>query len=506
MRAHIGFLASDVLEGREAGTRGHEVAAAYVAAQFEAGGAEPAGDRGTYLQQVRLRTSRLDADHSSFAIDGRPFEHRKDVLIQTTTEAVSDLDAPVVFAGFGVTATAQGYDDYKGLDVRGKIVALLVGAPPQFPHSERAWYSNGNVKMSNAVRHGAAGVISIRTLEAERRFTWERTIAGGDSTAMRALGADGNPMETFPEIRGNAALRPSAAAALFAGETPSLEAVLADAEKGVAHPFAMKKRVAIHTVTTIGETMSPNVVAMVRGAELPDEYVVVSAHLDHLGIATRGEDRIRNGALDNASGVAALIEIARAVASMKPRPRRSIVFAAVTAEEKGTQGSLAFASRPGLSGRIVANVNMDMITMLFPAKTLVALGYEHSSLAPLARAAAAKNGFELEDDPLPEEVRFVRSDQFSFVKRGIPAISYKGGLVSADPAIDGDRITRAWLKDVYHSPKDDLNQHIDWDTGVRWAKTNLDLALAIANAAEAPTWNDGDFFATFASRQANAGR
>lgn len=494
MRAHVNFLASDALEGREAGTRGYDVAAAYVAAQFEAVGAEPAGDGGTYLHQVRLRTSLLDPAKSSFAIDGKTFEHRKDVLILAGPETTSEVDAPVVFAGFGVVAPELGHDDYANIDVRGKIVALLADSPPRFPHSQRAYYSSGAAKSASAVERGAIGVIIIPTLASERRQPWARMISTGESVGMRALDRNGQPLEVFPQIRGRATVGPAAAQALFADERETLETILADAEKGIARPFALQKRVTIRATTAIGEATSPNVVAIVRGSELPNEHVVVTAHLDHLGITDRGEDRIRNGALDNASGIAALIEIARAVAAMKPRPRRSIVFAAVTAEEKGMQGSMAFANDPSIDGTIVANVNMDMITMLFPMKSLVALGQEHSTLAPLARAAAERHGFTIENDPQPEEVRFIRSDQFSLVKRGIPAISYKGGLLSADPTIDGDKLTRDWLRTTYHTPADESGQQLDYPSGARWARVNLDLALAIANAPTKPRWNEGDFF------------
>jgi hypothetical protein len=494
MRAHVNFLASDVVEGREAGTRGYDVAAAYVAAQFEAVGAEPAGDGGTYYQQVRFHTSLLDPAKSSFAIDGRAFAHGRDALIVSGLERTSDVDAPVVFAGFGIVAPELGHDDYANLDVRGKIVAFLAGAPPRFPHSQRAYYSSGTVKLANASERGAAGTLVVRTLDSERRFPWARMIATGESVNMNALDRNGRPLHTFPRLRGRTTLGPAAAQALFAGERMELDAILAGAEKGVAQPFALQKRVAIRTATTVGAATSPNVLAIVRGSELPDEHVVVTAHLDHLGITDRGADRIRNGALDNASGIAALIEMARAVAAMKPRPRRSIVFAAVTAEEKGMQGSMAFADHPSIVGTIVANVNMDMITMLFPMKSVVILGLEHTTLAPPARAAAERNGFTIQDDPLPEEVRFIRSDQFSFVEKGIPAITYKGGFASADPAIDGEKLTRDWMRNVYHSPADAPDQKIDYESGARWARTNLDLAVAIANAKERPRWNEGDFF------------
>jgi Peptidase family M28 len=353
------------------------------------------------------------------------------------------------------------------------------------------------------VARGAIGTVAIRTLDIERRFSWERAIASGDSTGMRALDPSGKPMEAFPQFRGGATLGPAAARELLGA---TYDTILADADKGIAHPRPLQKRVAIRAATNIGETTSANVVAVVRGSELPNEHVVVSAHLDHLGINNQGEDRIRNGALDNASGIAALIEIARAVAAMKPRPRRSIVFAAVTAEEKGAHGSLMFATHPSIAGPLVANINMDMLTMLFPMKTLVLLGGEHSTLGPLAQAAAQKNGFALQDDPLPEEVRFIRSDQYSFVKRGIPAITYKGGSMSADPAIDGDKLARDWLRTIYHSPADQSDQKIDYDSGARWARTNLDLAVAIANAKERPRWNEGDFFGTKFGRSAPGAR
>ena len=496
MRAHVNFLAHDVMEGRETGTRGYDVAAAYVAAQFEAAGAEPAGDDGTYFHHARFRSYLIDPSRSSFSIDGQTFEHRKDAILAIGLEPETEVTAPVVFVGFGITAPEQKYDDYAKLDVRGKIVAMFAGAPPQFPLSQRAYYSSGTVKYENATARGAIGALVIRTHDSERRFPWARTIATGDSVAMRALDRNGQPMETFPQLRGTVTLGPAAAQALFAGERASLDAVLADAEKGIAHPFPMQKRVAIRTATKIAGATSPNVAAIVRGSELPDEHVVVTAHLDHLGIADRGEDRIRNGALDNASGIAALIEIARAVAAMKERPRRSIVFVALTAEEKGVQGSMAYADRPSLPGTIVANVNMDMITMLFPMKTVAALGIEHSTLGPLARIAAERNGFVLQDDPLPEEVRFIRSDQYSFIKRGIPAITYKGGMISSDPNIDGEKLTRDWMRNVYHSPADDPSQKIDYESGARWARVNLDLAVMIANAKERPRWNEGDFFGT----------
>lgn len=501
IKAHIDFLAADAVEGRETGTRGYDVAAAYVAAQFEAIGVEPAGEHGTYFQQVKYRTARLDAAQSSLCIDDgtscTPYVHRKDVILSGGFQAAGDVEAGIVFAGFGITAPELRHDDYANVDVRGKVVAILAGAPPRFPHSQRAYYSSGVTKARLAAAHGAIGIVQIRTLESERRMAWTRSISMPDSTGMHALDRSGQPMEVFPQLRGSATLGPKAAADLFRGEATDLDVLLAEADNGLTRSFALRKRAVMHVRTTLSDANSPNVVAMVSGTQYPHEYVVVSAHLDHLGLRPDGADRIRNGALDNGSGIAALIEIARGIAAMKTRPARSIVFLAVSGEEKGTQGSLAFTDHPTLDGPIVANVNMDMLTMLFPMQTLVALGAEHSSLGALANEAARRNGFTLQDDPLPEEVRFVRSDQFSFVKHGIPAISYKGGFHDAA----SEKLTRDWLHDVYHSVDDEADQKLDYDSGARWAQANMDLALLIANAKNRPRWNAGDFFLrTFAAR------
>jgi hypothetical protein len=499
MKAHIDFLASDLLEGRETGSRGYDVAAQYVAAQLAAAGVAPGGDDGTYLHNVRFNTYKLIAERSSFCIvsgaECKPLVHRKDLTIGAGLEPLRELEAGVVHVGFGIVAPGLNHDDYGDLDVRGKIVAFLAGAPPRFPTTQRAHYSSNEVKREEAVKRGAIGIIGLRTLDIERRMAWSRVVQGQDGTGMRALDKKGMPVDTFPQLRASIAIPPHSAEALFAGARMTAEQILADAEKGVTHSFPLPVRVRVKTATELGALSSPNVVGIVKGSspKLANEYVVLTAHLDHLAPLANGEDRIRNGALDNASGIAALLEVARAVAKMKPRPLRSIAFVALTGEEKGTQGSLAYADDPRLPGRIVANVNMDMLTMLFPLKSVVALGDQHSSLGPLSKAAAEKAGFVVEADPLPEETRFIRSDQYSFVQKGIPAITYKGGLQSLDPTIDGDKITREWLRNVYHGVNDESDQQIHYASGARWAEANMNLVVAIANGGE-PRWNEGDFF------------
>jgi len=268
-----------------------------------------------------------------------------------------------------------------------------------------------------------------------------------------------------------------------------LVAILDDAEKGIVHPMPLQAHATIRTAANLGSATSENVIARLKGAL--DENVVVSAHLDHLGLTKSGQDRVFNGALDNASGSAALIEIARAMASQ--HPKRSVVFIAVTGEEKGELGSEHFAKHPTVTP-LVADINMDMFTMLFANKDVIALGAEHTTLGDPSIAAAKEAGFEVSPDPQPEEVRFIRSDQYSFVQQGIPAITYKAGVHSSDPSVDGEKVTKNWLREVYHTVNDNPDQKLDYASGARWAEANLLLTIAVANADEKPAWKKGDFF------------
>jgi Zn-dependent M28 family amino/carboxypeptidase len=274
--------------------------------------------------------------------------------------------------------------------------------------------------------------------------------------------------------------------------------VFAAATAGTAQWEALLPIVTIHQISRHSSAKSPNVIALLRGsdAQLRDEYVVYSAHLDHLGTGGGvGSDNINNGAYDNASGIATLIEVARAFRALRQKPRRSILFLADTGEEKGEQGSQYFAEFPPVPrNSLVADINMDMFLMLFPIRDLVPFGIEHSTLAAPTSAAAQRLGFELSPDPTPEEVRFIRSDQYAFVRKGIPAMILKAGSKSTDPTVDGTGISRIWLREIYHSPKDDMNQPFDFESGARYARMNFLVGYLVANGASRPTWNAGDFF------------
>ncbi|HEV8435260.1 MAG TPA: M28 family peptidase [Thermoanaerobaculia bacterium] len=485
VKAHIDFLASDVLEGRETGSRGYNVAAEYVASEFEALGLEHS------FQPVRFRTAMVDGANCSMRLNDQTFAHKKEVIFRPDfTRTTSDAEGDVVFVGFGLR------NDYATMDVHGKIVAMLSGAPPNLPSDRRAFYSDSLRKLQLAASRGAIGVMTIPTRTDSKRFPWEKAVSQPDMRGMRTLEGD-QVDDVVPEIRASVGLGPAAAAALFAHAPVTLDTVLDDAEKSISHSFPTNVHVSIHTATTHGSAESENVIGVLRGSTKPDEYVVYTAHLDHLGIRSGGtdEDHIYNGALDNASGDAALIEIARAFAALPQRPARSIAFVAVTGEEKGELGSNYFAAHPTVN-HVVANINMDMFTMLFPVGDVIALGAEHSTLGDYVADAAKRSGFTVSPDPLPEEVRFIRSDQYSFVKHGIPAITFKAGSKSLDPAVDGDKVTREWLRNVYHSVHDNPDQKLDYASGARWADLNFYLGLAVANAPDAPQWKPNDFFGT----------
>jgi len=504
MASHIRFLSDDLLEGRGTGMRGHRIAAAYVAGQFEALGLEPGSSNGSWFQEVPFRTSELIRDSSSLSVRGADGKELRlvfgsDYLMSGNLQLMTnDVTAGVVFAGFGVSAPQLGYDDYAGADVRGKIVLLLSGAPTRFATNERAYFSSGEVKQAEAVRHGAIGVLTLSTPTDEERFPFARRARQSGTPTMRWVDRAGNPSGLFPELKALATLSRRGAELVFAGAARSIDDAFAAAKAGTPQWEPLVTSVTIHQTSRNGSATSPNVIGLLLGsdAQLRKEYVVYSAHLDHLGIGGgSGADNINNGAYDNASGIATLIEVARAFTALRQRPRRSILFLADTGEEKGEEGSQYFAEYPPVPReKLVADINMDMFLMLFPIRDLVPFGIEHSSLAGPTAVAARRLGFELSPDPTPEEVRFIRSDQYAFVRKGIPAMILKAGSKSSDPTVDGAAISRRWLREIYHSPKDDMNQPFDFASGVHYAQMNFLVGYLAANAASRPTWNRGDFF------------
>jgi hypothetical protein len=503
--AHMRYLADDLFEGRGTGSRGYDLAARYVASRFEALGFEPAGDSAGWFQRLTLRRSELIPARAGVTLlrRGGAVELRRGRDFLMGPDAMwreSDITADVVYAGYGITAPELGYDDFRGIDARGKIVAMLGGAPPTFSSTVRAHYSNSRVKDANLAAHGVIGVVGIRTPSDQRRTPWERVERGTRLPGLRWLDEKGVPDGVSPTLRASTALSQGAAERLFAGAPVPLAKAFEEAEAGRAKGFALPAKMRIRRATRHIPAASANVVGLLRGSDprLGNELVVYSAHLDHLGIGApvRG-DSIHNGAYDNATGIAALLEVAAAFAGARERPRRSILFLAVTGEEKGLQGSSYFASRPTVPGTtIVANLNMDMYVMVGPLREIIAYGAEHSTLADEAKQATARLGLALVPDPQPEETIFVRSDQYSFVRHGVPSLF----LVGSAGAEAAERL-KSWRREIYHTPQDDMSQPMDFESLARFARVNYLTGYLVANRTRRPAWNPGDFFGqTFGPR------
>lgn len=501
LQAHVRYLADDKLEGRFTGEQGYDEAAKYVAENFEQFGLEPGGTRGWY-QDVPLVRYRIDAGSPAVVVhrgeDEQPLTYREHFgMSPDKVRTESSVRAEVVYVGYGVHAPEFGYSDYEGVDVRGKIVALFGGAPSLLPHAERAFYASGRTKSREAVARGAVGSIGLRSRRIQEQTPWERYKQQTGKRPSMAWISETGAADYFPELKAGITLSAAAATALFEGTPLSFEDALNAAADNSPQSTPLGVEVSMSGRTNHDRVSSPNVIGIVRGSnpELADEYVVYTAHLDHLGkaVAPETKDDINNGAYDNAMGISIMLETAKVFAASPPA--RSVLFIALTAEERGLLGSDYFAHFPTVPAReIVANINLDMPLFLYPVADLVAFGSEHSSLEGDVALAANAEGFSLTPNPLPEENLFVRSDQYSFVRQGIPSIYLIPGFTSLDADIDGEVVFREHLKNHYHKPSDDLSRPVDWPSVVRFTRSHIRIGYAIANTTARPTWNLGDFF------------
>ena len=502
IRAHMKFLASDLLEGRAAGTRGYDIAANYVAAQFEAAGVVP-GAGASYFQVIPfLKTIPDERSTITITPDGGVAKLLRygDGFVTSGDPLHPDrtVEGRPVVVGYGVTAPELGHDDYAGVDVRNKIVIVFSGAPARFEGPVRAHYSSSLGKVENAVAHGAVGVMMLRTLAEAERSPWERTARQTRLGAMHWLRGDGTPNSVSPEISSTVTLNPAIADTLLEGTGKTLAALGSMLKDGTFRAFELPVRATIRTISSHERLQSANVVGLVRGSDekLRDEYLVYSSHLDHVGItAPVNGDAINNGAFDNASGIAALVEIAKAMAAQKPAPRRSVLFLATTAEEKGLRGADYFAVNPTVPREyLIGNINIDQVMMIDAVSDMVVHGIDASTLGDAARRVASRNAIEISDDPFPEEVVFVRSDQYPFVKQGIPALYIDPGYKAVAPGVDAKQNQVDWIKSRYHTPSDDLQQKMDFSMPARLARFDFLIGLEVANADPRPAWKPGNFF------------
>lgn len=501
VRAHVTFLADDLLEGRDAGSRGYDIAALYVASRFAALGLEPAGTKGWY-QPVGFARATLKKDApASVTIGGRVFANGGDVVIGAYPGAADQaVEAGAAFVGYGLDSPQHGFDDYSGIDVRGKIVVMLAGMPEGRASSEiTAHLSAQKAKM--AERRGAIGVVTIATPQSLARWPWQRTQDSISTARYTWIDPTGKPWSATPGLTISAQAHGAAAEALFAGARQSLKSVQASAARKGALPrgFPLPATVRLERHNAIERIDSPNIIGMIPGSDpqLRNEIVMVTAHLDHNGVdATLDGDKVYNGAMDNAAGIATMLEVARAFSEGTSRPKRSVMFAAVTAEEDGLLGSQYLAKHPVVapSSRVVGVVNLDMPVLTYDFSDVIAFGGERSTLGPIAARAVERAGVKLSPDPMPEQGVFTRSDHYSFVVEGVPSIMLATGFSG-----EGKDRFLGFLNGLYHTPGDDLSQDFNWQAGAKFARINYLIARDIADAAQAPRWYEGDFFGdTFA--------
>jgi len=492
-RSHVTFLADDLLEGRDAGTRGYDLAASYVATRFLGLGLQPGGDQGGWYQQVPF-VEATRTGNATVTVGGRRFDAASDVAIGASTLATAqELTAPAVFAGYGLDAPSSGFDDYRGLDVKGKYVVVLSGFPKGTP-SEVGAHLN-SMKARFAQDRGALGIITVRNLEEQKRRKFDYYLKSAREPSIGWTQPDGKPFSLAPEMRIGATFEGAAAEALFAGARTSLAQVLAEADKPGGKPkgFALKPTVSISRQSAHRPFTSPNVLGVLPGSDpaLKDEYVLLMAHLDHEGTDPRLQgDQIYNGAMDNATGIATMLEVARAFAESGTRPKRPILFAATTAEEDGLLGAEYLARhRLPAGGKVVGVVNLDMPVLLYDFTDVIAFGANHSTLGPAVQRAAAQAGVKLSPDPLPQEGLFTRSDHYKFVREGVPSVFLMTGFGNG-----GDKAFTGFLSTHYHKVTDDLKLPINWQAGAKFARINYLIAKEIADGAEAPKWNADSFF------------
>jgi hypothetical protein len=502
IRAHITYLASDELEGREAGTAGYDAAAAYAAAEMEKLGIAPAGENGTYFQTVPLRRSYRDPEGLSFLVTnsetGEPLEVEENVdyvMRGSTRSAEATVEAEAVFVGFGIVAPDLGRNDYEGLDVDGKIVVVLGGTPKGIQTEERAFY--GSQKGKEASERGAIGSVTLATPTREQVYSFARLVGEGrlEAASMSWLQPDGTTYTTAPNIQASASVSMEGGRKLLEGAGQDFDAIMetAEAEGGAVQGFALPYRIAMTQTSTLDTVESDNVIGMIEGSdsELKNEVIVLTAHLDHIGISKSFEDdKINNGALDNAAGVATLLEAARLILAGE-RPKRSIMLLLVTAEEKGLLGAQYFAQNPTVdASRIVGNVNLDMPVLTYDFEDVVAFGSDRSTMANAVGQAAEEMGMVLSPDPMPEQGIFTRSDHFRLVQIGVPAVFLATGFANG-----GDAAWAEHFAKNYHRPSDEMNENVSLDAAAKFADLNTKIALILANQDERPLWNKDDFFA-----------
>jgi Zn-dependent M28 family amino/carboxypeptidase len=498
---HVKVLADDRMEGRETGSEGLRKAEAYAVEQFKHAGVQPAGSDGFY-QPVKFSWRQIDEKNSSLALvpkngAAEPLSFADDAFFSTRVDLTPDpIDAPLVFVGYGLKVPEQNYDDLAGLDLKGKIAVLISGSPASMTASLASHHQSPGERWKPFKQAGAIGTITILN-PASMDIPWSRIALNRAHPAMDLADPE------FNETAGQKVaitFNPAKAEKLFAGSGHTFSEIATLAKDRMELP-RFPLAVALQGKASVQKKQieSANIVGKLPGRDprLKDEYVVLSAHIDHIGIGEPiNGDRIYNGAMDDGSGSALVLDMAASLKRHPEKLRRSVLFVLVTAEEKGLLGSKYFAAHPTVSVKsMVADINVDMFLPIVPLKILRVLGLNDSSLGDLTRQIAVSHNVQVQPDPEPLRNLFIRSDQYNFIKRGIPSIIMD---VSFTPGSPEQKLYKDWLTQRYHAPSDDLNQPVNLGAAALYEQIIRELLLSVANSGSRPEWKSDSFFRRYA--------
>ena len=501
IRWHVRFLAHDLLEGRGTGQRGGDLAAEYIAAQFAEYGLKPAGDHGTYMQKVPLvgittlpetRFALVPKRGEAMAL--KPLDEY--VAYDQTQQPESNVDAEIVFVGYGIEAPEYNWDDYKGVDVRGKVLLMLVNEPPSddpkfFKGKALTYYGRWTYKYEEAARKGAVGVLLVHQTQMAS-YPWE-VVRNSNSGEKSALKVEGPALKVASWIHLDVASR------LASASGPSIDKLMTSANSRDFHPLNLGARLDAHMVSRIRNFEANNVVAILNGSDrkLADEAVLYTAHYDHFGVRPdmRG-DNIFNGAEDNATGCGILLELARAFGGAPIRPRRSILFAAVTGEEQGLLGSEYLGKHPPIpAGKISLDLNYDDVKPLGAPEEVQVAGAERTSFYPNVEATSKEFRLNIRPDARPEAGHYYRSDHFSLARVGIPSFSINEGMkFKGHPESWGLDKEREYVEKHYHQPSDEYRPDMDFVGDSAMARFGFALGWEAASLPKLIGWQKGDEF------------
>ncbi|HXY11349.1 MAG TPA: M28 family metallopeptidase [Terriglobales bacterium] len=500
---HVRVLAADDMEGRETGSEGLQRAATYIVDELKKDGLQPAGLNGFY-QPIKLISRQIDESGSSLRLlrngTSESLTLGEDAYFGTRVQLAPEVDAPMVFVGYGLRIPEKNYDDYAGLDLKGKIAVILSGSPADIPTALASHYQSAAERNKIVRAAGMVGIVAIAN-PAAMDIPWSRMTLARTRPSMTLADPE---LDDGKGIELTVSFNPAHAEKLFQGSGHSFTDLVALAKQRKPLPtFPLSASLQARAKMIVKDVESANVVAKLPGSDpkLKDEYVVLSSHMDHLGIGEPiNGDNLYNGAMDNASGCALNLDIASSLRRTNARLARSILFLFVTAEEKGLLGSKYFASHPTVpKDSIVADINTDMFLPIFPLKILTVYGLAESDLGDMVQQVAESDGVQVQPDPEPLRNLFIRSDQYSFIRQGIPSIAMKVGFIPGSPEAD---LAKKWLTERYHAPSDDLNQPVDLAAAGKFEDIVQGLTVRVANDAQRPEWKSDSFFRRFVTRSA----